>query len=544
LRYYLLLSFLVFYSCNLLAVPRCQNTPGRSWWDVQHYDLHVDFDITQQAVSGYNIISSRVLADGQSVMEIDMQLPMVVDSVAITQQGEQLIPFIQEDDICYVMFPFAGFRVNDTFSIKVFYHGKPRQAINPPWDGGLVSKKDAAGNYWLAMACEGTGSSVWWPCKDIRSDEPDRGVDLYYECPVAYSAIGNGKLVKRYNKGKDRQVWHWKVQSPINNYNVTFYIGKYDTWHDTYNGLSGLLSLDYYVLKGNKAKAQKHFAEVKPMLACFESWMGPYPFYEDGYKLVEAPYLGMEHQSAVAWGNEYKKGYKGKDRSGTGKGLLFDFLIVHESGHEWFGNNITAASPEDTWIQEGFTSYTETLYLECIAGKESAFQYQHGKWQNIRNDASPQGIAGSCDEGSSDHYDKSAAMIHMIRAIIDNDSLFKEMLREMNKQFGYRTVSSAEVENFINEFSGKDFSTVFRQYLTTKDIPLLAFRKDSDNVVFYKWVQAIDRFDMPVLIDVGDGSRWIKPSFQWQRLQLNRSTDTPKVNDIFLVNAIWSNDEG
>lgn len=539
LRYHLILLALLFTVYQSSAKPGCKNTPGRSWWDVQHYELHADFNIEDQSISGYNIITSRVTLDGQSVMEIDLQLPMVIDSVVLPQKDKQLIPFMQEDDLCYIMFPFAGFRTDDTFSVKIFYHGRPRQAINAPWDGGLVSRKDAAGNYWLAMACEGTGGSIWWPCKDLRSDEPDEGVDLYYGCTAGYTAIGNGKLVNKYDSDKDRKVWHWRVQSPINIYNVTFYIGKYDTWRETFKGLSGNLTLDYYVLKGNKARAQKHFAEVKPMLTCFEQWMGPYPFYEDGYKLVEAPYLGMEHQSAVAWGNEYNKGYKGIDRSGTGYGLLFDFLIIHESGHEWFGNSITAASPEDTWIQEGFTSYTETLYLECLAGKEKAFEYQHGKWRNIRNDAPPQGIAGSCDEGSADHYDKAGAMIHMIRAVMGNDSLFRQMLLDMNRRFRHKTVSAAEIETFINEFSGRDFSAMFRQYLTTKDIPRISFRKNADGTVSYKWLQAIDGLDMPVLINVGSGVRWITPSSEWQNFHPEMAGDI-RISDIFLVNASWS----
>ena len=207
-----LLIFLLFLAGGMQAAPRCQNTPGRSWWDVLHYDLHVSFNLAEQSLSGYNIITSKVKTGGQSVMELDLQLPMVIDSVVVgslqLQTSERLIPFMQEDDICYIMFPFSGFRQDDSFSIKVFYHGKPKQAVNPPWDGGLVSKKDPAGNYWLAMACEGIGSSVWWPCKDMRSDEPDHGVDLYYECPKGYAAIGNGRLVNKLEK-QESTLSHW-----------------------------------------------------------------------------------------------------------------------------------------------------------------------------------------------------------------------------------------------------------------------------------------------------------------------------------------------
>lgn len=536
---YFLFFLLYFVPILLVAKPRCDNTPGRSWWDVQHYNLNVNFDLPTGEINGYNIITAKALKSAQSVMELDMQLPMVIDSIVINSpilgQVGALVPFMQEDDVCFVMLPFAGLKEDDLFSIKVLFHGKPHEAANAPWDGGIVRKKDGAGNHWLAMACEGVGASVWWPCKDIRSDEADNGMDMYYTCPDDYTAIGNGKLIGTKPAGKGFKEWHWAAKAPINNYNVTFYIGKYETWQDTFKGETGSLRLSYYVLKGNKAKALKHFQPLTGMLRALEYWLGPYPFYEDGYKLVEAPYLGMEHQSAVAWGNNYKMGYNGVDRSGTGYGLLFDFLIAHETAHEWFGNNITAASPAEMWIQEGFTSYAEALYLEELAGKEKAFAYQRGKWQNIRNDEPTQGSYEQCTEGSTDHYDKAGAMVHMIRRIIDNDSLFRQMLRGMNSRFRHQIVSAQDIRSYINKFSGRIFDKVFDQYLLMKDLPVLAFRQEADGRIQAQWQGVIKNFDMPVFIDVGEKDLWIYPTEKWKDVNVDAAPEHIRVDDAFLV---------
>jgi aminopeptidase N len=314
----------------------------------------------------------------------------------------------------------------------------------------------------------------------------------------------------------------WEVKNPINTYNTTFYIGNYASWTDTMKGEKGILDLSFYPLKHNEQKARKHFAVTKQMLHCFEYWMGPYPFYEDGYKLVEAPFLGMEHQSAVAYGNEYKQGYKGIDRSNTGVGLLFDYLIIHESGHEWFGNNITAQDVADNWIHEGFTTYTETLFAECAFGKEKAFEYVRGEWQkNIRNDRPIIGDYGVNDDGSSDKYDKGAAVVHMIRMIINNDEKFRQLLRGLNKDFYHKMVTTKEIEDYISKFAGYDFSALFNQYLRTTQIPTLEYYI-KDKQLHYRFIDAVAGFTLPIEASLGRQKATIKPTSEWQSIKWKR----------------------
>ncbi|RYZ31912.1 MAG: hypothetical protein EOP49_38270 [Sphingobacteriales bacterium] len=360
------------------------------------------------------------------------------------------------------------------------------------------------------------GASVWFPCKDFQGDEADKGMQLTMTIPHGLTMVSNGRcLIENMKSEPGKAYWTWNVSNPINNYDISFYIGDYVHWSDTMQGAEGRLSLDYYVLRQNLERSKMQFEVVKPMLHCFEEKIGPYPFYEDGYKLVDAPYLGMEHQSAVAYGNGYKMGYKGEDRSATGEGLLFDFIIIHESGHEWFGNSITAYDKADTWIHEGFTSYTETIFAECLLGKERAFKYQRGKKRTIQNDRPVQGNFGACDEGSGDHYDKAAFVIHMIRVIMDDDERFYAMLREMNRRFYHKIVTGNQVKAFINSYSGRDFSQVFLQYFHGKNIPKLEIDK-SKSSFRYRWTNCVPDFDMPVVVTADGQKIWLYPGTAWQ----------------------------
>ncbi len=544
-KFYTLFFLLFFYAFHGLASSNdsfCINTPHRAWWDAQHYELHVKFNLEDSSISGYNIVTAKTLIELQSVMQLDLQLPMVVDSVKLitkaTSKKTNLIPFVQENDVCYVMFPHPNFKNDEIIKIQVFFHGKPKVAQQAPWDGGLVVSNDKAGNAWWAVACQGIGASVWWPCKDFRADEPDKGVSLFYEVPKGYSAIGNGRLFEKVEKQKT-DIWIWETSYPINLYNVTFYIGKYTQWSDTYDGENGILNLVYYVLPENLEKSKQQFAQVKTMLQCFEYWMGPYPFYRDGYKLVEAPYLGMEHQSGIAYGNKFQNGYLGKDRSESGFGLDFDFIIVHESGHEWFGNNISVADVADEWIHEGFTSYTETLMEECIADKEKSFAYQQGKKRTIKNDKPIQGVYFTCDAGSGDRYDKAGMMIHAMRLMIDDDSLFRMMLRKMNDTFAYQTISTHQILQFVNAYSGIDFTTLFRQYLNKKSPPVLAWKKIGKNKVAYRWMNCVSGFNMPIIIYRKNVSEKIVPSYKWQLLEGATKPVQLRVSPDYYLTETW-----
>jgi len=494
---------------------RGSNGTGRYWWDVQHYDLNIQFDTAGKAIEGENKITFTVTDEPQDSMQIDLQYPMLMDFV---KWGNEKLPFKRDGNVYWIKYPFSHWKKGAVETINIGYHGAPRLAVNPPWDGGFIWTKDSTGKPWIAVACQGLGASCWWPCKDIQSDEPDSGMDMTYRVPHGLTCIANGKLVQQRGLTGDYTQWHWQVKNPINTYDATFYIGDYIRWHDTLMGEKGKLDLDFCALRYNEAKARKQFEVVKPMLHCFESKMGPYPFYEDGYKLVEAPYLGMEHQSAVAYGNKYLMGYLGMDRSGTGQGLNFDFIIVHESGHEWFGNNITAKDIADNWIHEGITTYSETLFAECLLGKDAAFQYCRGEWRNIRNDRPVIGDYGVQNEGSNDMYDKGAAVIHMIRMMINDDDEFFKILRGLNETFYHSTVTSADVEKYISRQSGLKLRAFFDQYLRTTDIPKLEYYIKNKKL-YYHFNNVVPGFTLPINVTDGNKSDKIDPSSKWKHIR-------------------------
>lgn len=526
---------------------RGSNGPHRAWWDVQHYSLSVEFDTARKSISGRNTILAKISSTPTDSLQLDLQELMFLDSVVM--DGKQL-DFSKEGNVWWVKYPFGEKAIGSTISLSAYYNGKPRIAKNPPWDGGFIWTKDSMGNPWIAVACQGLGASSWWPCKDYQGDEPDSGMSLKLVSNSTTIIVSNGKYLNDiqqqnrtlpilettiyedgsiktngdivFNYSKDT-ISYWKVKNPINTYDVSFYKGDYSHWTDTLIGEKGVLNLSFYPLKHNETKARKQFAVAKEMLRCFEHWMGPYPFYEDGYKLVEAPYLGMEHQSAVAYGNEYKMGYKGSDRSHTGVGMLFDYIIIHESGHEWFGNNITARDIADNWIHEGFTTYTETLFAEWIAGKEKAYEYCRGEWKNIRNDRPIIGDYGVNDEGSGDKYDKGAAIIHMVRMMMGDDEKFRQLLRGLNKDFYHGIVTTQQVEDYISTFTGKDLSVFFNQYLRTTDIPELEYYIKNKKL-YYRFTNVVSNFSIPIEVNVAFSKQktGINPTSEWQSIKWKR----------------------
>lgn len=453
--------------------------PYRAWWNVVGYDVSVRPDFNTRSITGVTQIAFDAVADGQR-MQIDLQQPLVVDSIltdvadfkdgAITV-SYKAIAFAHEVSVVWVDLP-QPMKQGEATTITIYYHGVPRAAKNPPWDGGWIWKKDVLGNPWMSVACQGLGASVWYPCKDHQSDEP-KSASLHVTVPDSLVAVGNGRLGRTVKNNDGTSTWNWMVSNPINTYNLVPYIGKYKHFSEVYDGVAGKLDCDYWVL--NEEAAREHFKQVPLMLKCFEEWLGPYPFYNDGYKLVEAPHLGMEHQSAIAYGNKYQMGYLGMDRSGSGRGLKWDYIIIHESGHEWFGNSITTVDIADMWIHEGFTDYTETIYTECQQGKEAAEEYVIGLRDGIANDRPIIGPYGVNQEGSGDMYNKGANLIHMIRHIV-GDSTFKAMLLEMNRRFYHKTVTSAEIEDFMIDFSRSKTllnKSLFDQYLRTAQVPVL-----------------------------------------------------------------------
>lgn len=496
-------------------------TPQRAWWNVLHYDVQVAPDFKTKTIRGKTTIKYTVSEDKHSdYMQIDLQQPLQIDT--IFYNGKLYInypgkPWYRDGDAFFIPLPKAA--KGSVQNLSIAYHGKPKEAINPPWDGGWIWKQDAAGRPWISVACQGLGASVWYPCKDHQSDEPDSGATLTIIVPDTLMAVGNGRL-KNTILNDSTASYTWEVKSPINTYNLVPYIGFYKNFGETYAGEAGNLSCSYWVLDYNFDKAKEQFKQVTLMLKAFEHWFGPYPFYEDDYKLIESPHLGMEHQSAVAYGNKYGNGYLGRDLSGTGWGLKWDFIIVHESGHEWFANNITTKDIADMWVHEGFTNYSETLFTEYYYGKEAGNAYVQGIRKNIQNDKPVIGPYGVNEEGSGDMYAKGANLIHTIRQVIDNDSLFQNIMRGLNKTFYHKTVTSKQVEDYMSQQSGKNLSKIFDQYLRTVQIPVLQLQATA-NTLEYRWQNIITGFDMPVKLTNG---QWLKPTVNWQTVKLQNAT--------------------
>ncbi len=497
--------------------------PERDWWNVLKYDLHVKFNASDSTISGYNAIDIKVLTKGKR-LQIDLQEPMIIDSIFYSIRHDKkrkiMAGDIVKDGNAYFL-PAKLFSVPHTnfplVKLTVYYHGKPRIAKRAPWDGGLIWKKDANNNPFISIACQGLGASVWYPCKDHQSDEPDSAA-MHITIPDSLVCVGNGRLREKKLHKNHTVTYTWAVTSPINNYNIIPYIGKYVHFGEVYKGENGNLDMDYWVLDYNLEKATKQFADAPRMMKVFEYWFGPYPFYKDGFKLVESPHLGMEHQSAVAYGNGYQNGYLGKDLSGSGWGLKWDFIIVHESGHEWFANNITTKDIADMWVHEGFTNYSETLFTEYYYGKEAATAYITGVRRNIRNDIPIIGAYSVNNEGSGDMYAKAANMIHTIRQVINNDTVFRKILRGLNETFYHKTVTSKQVENYISLQSKIDFRKVFEQYLRTTQIPVLEYKIDGFNLT-YRYTNCIEGFNLPLKIKF-KGERWINPTTEWEALIL------------------------
>jgi len=509
-------------------------TPLRTCYDINYYHLDVKIDIDQRSISGSNTFAFTA-ASTFDKLQFDLFANLKVEKVIY--KGQEL-PYNRAFNAVFVTFPKAITKgTKDEFT--VFYSGNPVVANRPPWDGGFIFSKDKAGNPFVSVACQGLGASVWWPNKDHQSDEVD-SMMISITAPKDLQEISNGRLRSTVEKSDGYRQHNWFVSNPINNYDVSFYIGKYSHWTDTYQGEDGPLSIDYWALQQDSAKAKAHWdADVKPMLKSFEDWFGPYPFYKDGYKLVQAPHLGMEHQSAVAYGNQFKKGYLGRDLSHTGWGLKYDFIIVHESGHEWFGNNITAKDIADMWVHEGFTSYSETLFTESLYGKEAGSAYVQGIRANFQNDMPIIGPYNVNKEGSGDMYYKGANMIHTIRQLINDDQKFKSILRGLNKTFYHKTVTTAEIENYIAKNAGINLSKVFDQYLRHKDIPTLEYKLVGDKLS-YRWKADVKDFDMPVKLTLKTGNfSLVKPTTNWKTIAVSKdiTKQTFKVDPDFCVNV-------
>lgn len=505
-------------------------SPVRDWFDVHYYDLEVKVMPSTQTIKGKNTIHYKVLSK-QKVMQIDLFENLDIDK--IVYKGKE-VPYTREFNAVFIELEDEA-KVGSLQEIMIEYGGKPTIAKNAPWDGGLVWAKDDQEKDWIGVACQGLGASVWWPNKDHQSEEPD-SMQITLSAPNDLVAVANGNLRKTMPDGDDFTKHQWFVSYPINNYNVTLNIGDYEYFSEEFKGMDGrILNLEYYVLSYNLEKAKKHFQQVPPMMKCFEEKLGPYPFWEDGFALVETPYLGMEHQSAIAYGNRYLTGYAGMDYSRIG--LDFDYIIIHEAGHEWWGNSITSYDIADMWIHEGFCTYSEALYVECMHGYEKAMDYVNAKKRTIRNDQAIIGPYGVNKEGSGDMYNKGMLFLNTVRHIINDDVVWDDIIKGMLRDFEMSVINTDTVIQYMNRKSGKELSKVFDQYLNYPNIPVLEYKIDKKGKkLSYKWNADVKGFDMPVkYMDKKGAEQWLYPTTDWKTIKLKKQKEVKFVERQFYI---------
>lgn len=487
-------------------------TPERAWWDLNYYNLNIKVQPDKEYIAGYNIIRYKVLEESD-VLQIDLQPPLEIDVVSqdnmdldVTSEGNAHFVHLKKKQV-----------PGEFNELYVQYSGHPRKAVRAPWDGGFSWKQDNNGKPFAATSCQGLGASVWWPNKDHMYDEVD-SMRISVDVPKGLMNVSNGRLRHSSEYG-DYANFEWFVSNPINNYCVNVNIGDYVHFGEKFAGEKGTLDVDYYVLRDNLDKAKHQFQQTSMMLEAFEHWFGPYPFYEDSFKLVEVPYLGMEHQSSVTYGNQYQNGYLGQDLSKSGWGLKFDFIIIHEGGHEWFANNITYKDIADMWIHESFTAYSENLYLDYHFGSKAASEYVIGTRKNIQNDRPIIGPYNVNKSGSGDMYYKGSNMLHTLRQLIEDDELWRQILRGLNEEFYHQTVTTEQIENYISLKTKKDLTAFFNQYLRTANVPKLEYKQEG-NKFTYRYVDIVEDFDMPIRVFVDEKELWLFPNSEWKTEKL------------------------
>ena len=539
----LVLSLLFFGSIGMVRSQKYNHQDSlrgsigkeRAWWDVQKYSLSFEVSPSSKSIKGKNVIRYKVLS-GQQEMQIDLQFPMKL--VSVKQDGISLA--VRDDGNAHFISVAKKQVVDSSYDLEIIFEGTPVRAKNPPWDGGFTWTKDKSGKDFVATSCQGIGASLWWPCKDHMSDEPDQGMLISVEVPQGLIAVSNGRL-KSQSATATTSTFIWEVLNPICNYGVNINIGNYVNFKELYQGEKGPLDMDFWVLKENLEAAKIQFKDATRMMKAFEHWFGPYPFYEDSYKLVEVPYLGMEHQSSVTYGNKFKNGYLGSDLSGSGFGLKFDYIIIHESGHEWFANNITAKDNADLWIHESFTTYSEALFVEYYYGKPAGASYVKGMRTRI-DDVETVPLVGQYgvnDSYSGNIYYKGSNVLHTLRQLVNSDEKWRSILRGLNQEFYHQTVTTEQIESYIARKSGLNLDSFFDQYLRDTRKPTLSYKLDKKNMLQFKWESCIPTFDMPIKIKFEDTILWIKPSTSWSSIKLN-SKETIKdivVDKSFYVNT-------
>ncbi len=511
---------------------RGSETPERTWWDLVYYHLDIRVNPADSSIQGSNTMTYRVVSPGKS-MQIDLQSPLVLKKAL--QNGKELS--VTNDGNAHFIQMTGMQEPGSLKTVVLEYGGKPQVARMPPWSGGITWKKDANGLPFIASSCQGAGASIWWPCKDHEYDEPD-SILISVTVPDNLTDVSNGRLRSvKLNKKEKTKTFNWFVSNPINSYCVNINIGDYVNFSEKYNGEKGILDCDYWVLRQNLEKAKVHFVQVKQMLEAFEHWFGPYPFYNDSYKLVDAPYLGMEHQSSVTYGNGYQNGYLGRDQSGTGWGDKWDFIIVHESAHEWFGNNVTNRDVADMWIHESFGNYSESLFTEYFYGKQAGAEYVRGTRRGIRNDRPVTGIYNVNYEGSGDMYPKGGNMLHTLRQIVNDDTKWREILRGINNDFYHQVVTGVQIEKYLGDKTGLDLKPFFDQYLRDVRIPVFEYTI-KDNQLTYRWNNCVRGFNMPLRIYIDGVSYTVTPTTRATSVKTGKNISVVKIDPDYYVGVL------
>jgi aminopeptidase N len=506
-------------------------TPERAWWDLTFYHLDITVKPSDSTIHGSNTVTYRVI-NSSDIMQIDLQPPL--ELLKAEQNGKSL-SFSREGNVYWIRMAEKQ-EPGQTYSVILNYGGKPKISRRPPWEGGITWKKDKNNLPFVASACQGDGASLWWPCKDHMYDEPDSML-ISVNVPSNLMDVSNGRLRSVAPQKDNTTTYNWFVANPINNYGVNINIADYAHFSQVFNGEKGKLDCNYYVLKEDLEKAKIQFRQAPMMLAAFEYWFGPYPFYEDGYKLVQVPYLGMEHQSSVTYGNGFRNGYNGGDLSGSGWGDKFDFIIVHESGHEWFANSITYEDIADMWIHESFINYSENLYVEYYYGKDAGREYVLGSRRNIRNDRPVTGVYNVNFEGSGDMYYKGGSMLHTIRQIVNDDEKWRSILRGLNKDFYHQVVKGSQIENYLSTSTGINLKTVFDQYLRDIRIPVFEYYV-KDSKLTFRWNNCVQGFNMPLKIYVSGVENNIVPATRFNTIDLGIDNAVIVVDPNYYVAAL------
>jgi aminopeptidase N len=493
-------------------------SPLRTCYDVISYHIDVRIDPFTKTIRGSNTIGFKATVDFDK-LQVDLFTNLDISSILL--DGDIEAKFTREFNAVFVQLPSEVLK-DSTHRLTISYGGSPWVAQRPPWDGGVTWDHDALGNPWACVTCEGLGASVWWPNKDHPTAKPS-DVTISVTVPPGLEDVSNGRLLSTNVLADGWTQYNWHVSYPINNYNVTFNIGKFAHFSDTYKSAGQPLTLDYYVMPQNLQKAKRQFTDVRRMLSSYERYFGPYPFARDGYKLIESPHAGMEHQSAVAYGNHWLKGYGGNASSAVG--LKFDFIIIHESAHEWWGNSVSCKDMADMWIHESFGSYAESLFVEDHYGRAAALNYINAKKPGVRNDRPMIGQYGLNREGSGDMYNKGQLVLNTLRWVIDDDPRWFSILRGIQQRFRYQSVTAEDIFGYIRKHAGKDLTGFFEQYYLHTNIPRLVVnteKKGNAVTARYRWEVDVPEFRMPVKVTTAPGRyRFITPTTHWQTLELH-----------------------